>query len=368
MVDNSSNNIAELQEQIQQARSAKKQLIIRGGGSKNFYGFSSQNVENCELLSTKSHQGIISYEPNELVLTARAGTPLKEIEKCLAENNQMLSCEAPHFGENATFGGMIAAGISGPARPFTSSISDLILGCKIINGQAEILQFGGKVMKNVAGYDHSRLMAGSMGCLGLIVEATVKVVPSWPATRSFRFSIEKNNMRIILNKMTTIGLPISAMAYENNTLLIRFSAGYNETERLNDSLKNLFSTMHFEEDSNKNYWADLREHKHEFFSDEQNIWRLSQAPNTIGLGLEGSELIEWNGAQRWLKTAAEEKEVFAKAATMNVSATLFRHRSDSIPTSIFQPLSKPLMHWQKQLKKAFDPDRLFNPGRMYRDF
>jgi glycolate oxidase FAD binding subunit len=360
MTDNSQ----QLQQIVQTAFASKQALAINGYGSKHFYGFETTATE---VLDASSHQGIVSYEPNELVLTARAGTPLREIEDCLAEQGQMLSCEAPHFGASSSFGGTIAAGISGPRRPFGGSISDLILGCKIINGQGDILQFGGKVMKNVAGYDNSRLMAGSMGCLGLILEATVKVVPKPKAEQSFHFDIEQEKNTVFVNKLLSMGYPVSASAFDNDLLIVRFSAGEKEISRLENSLHRDFNFIDFEKSSLNNYWHDLRDQRLTFFDDTNDIWRLSIAPNAKSIELVDETIMEWSGAQRWFKTSASSEDVFEAAASANAFATLFRTTNKQAQTSIFQPLSAPLMHWQQELKKAFDPAEILNPGRMYRE-
>lgn len=352
-----------LQDIVQEAFANKQTLMIKGSGSKNFYGFA---VKADQSISTREHQGIVSYQPNELVLTARAGTPLKEIEACLAEKGQMLSCEAPHFGLDATFGGMIASGLSGPMRPFGSSVSDLVLGCKIINGKAEVLNFGGKVMKNVAGYDNSRLMVGSMGCLGLILETTVKVVPKTQASRSYRFSVEQGGMLAFMNKLASLAYPVSASAHDGEALVVRFSAGEKEIENLKKSLQNDFSFCEFSEEILASYWDDIKEHRSEFFKTDKNIWRLSLPANAQLENLPGETLFEWNGSQRWLKTNAKPKEVFDAVEASNGSASLFSNQNLQNLESVFQPLPSPLMQWQHTLKSAFDPAGIFNPGRMYR--
>lgn len=351
-----------LQEKVRQAYGKQLPLNIRGSGSKDFYGYPNSG----EALSLAGHTGILNYEPAELVLTARAGTPLKEIEKTLAGHNQMLACEAPHFGEHATFGGMIAAGLSGPGRPFGGSVADLILGCKLLNGKGEVLSFGGKVMKNVAGYDTSRLMVGSLGCLAVILEATVKVLP-WPgAERSFRFDIDRGKVTPFINKLTGMGFPVSASSHDNQNLMVRFSAGQREVSGLDSSIRQQFAFIDFDEDVPAGYWQDLREQRTEFFSADTNLWRLSLPPDTK-LDLPGNSLVEWHGALRWIKTEEPAEKIFSETARVNGSATLFRTKTPQEAGSIFQPLPQALMKWHVQLKKAFDPAGIFNPGRMYRD-
>lgn len=351
-----------LVETVKEAYAGKVALSIKGGGSKEFYGFPVQG----ETLDTTIHAGIISHEPTELVLTARAGTSLQEIEVKLAEANQMLGCEPLFISSNATFGGMLAAGLSGPRRPFTGSISDHVLGCKIINGKGEVLRFGGKVMKNVAGYDVSRLMVGALGCLGIILEATVRVLPQPGAERSFRFDITEDKIAVFINKLTGMGYPVSANVHDQKSLVVRFSAGVQEIENLGASLKQEFPYIEIAEEKRPRFWQELRDQNTEFFNTESDIWRLS-VPADSKLDVKGETLSEWNGAQRWLKTGAGAAAVFDSASKVNGSATLFRTSGSESVGSIFQPLSPALMNWHSRLKNAFDPSRILNPGRMYLD-
>lgn len=356
-------NARELQQQVIDAYAGSRSLRIRGGGSKDFYGFAVQG----ELLSTTGHTGIIDYQPTELVITARAGTPLQEIEAALAEHNQMLGCEPPHFGEQATYGGMIAAGLSGPRRPFAGSIADQVLGCRIINGRGEIMQFGGKVMKNVAGYDLSRLLVGSLGCLAVILDATVRLVPRPAAERTYRFRIAGERQTAFINQLLASGFPLSASCHDGQHLIGRFSAGAREIAGLEEMLHQRFDCLADVEDLGEDYWQALREQRTAFFQGNPELWRLSLAPDTR-IDLPGTMFFEWNGAQRWLRTDAQPDTVFNVLRDANGSATLFRTREPATAESLFQPLSPALLKWHRQLKDAFDPMGLFNPGRMYREF
>ncbi|MBF8269741.1 MAG: glcE [Gammaproteobacteria bacterium] len=351
-----------LQQQVQAAYADRQPLCVQGSGSKNFYG----HPVTATLLDTSTHTGIVSYEPTELVLTARAGTRLTEIEAALTEHGQMLGCEAPHFGPNATFGGMIAAGLSGPRRPFAGSVSDLILGCRILNGKGEILKFGGKVMKNVAGYDISRLLAGSLGCLAVILEATVKLLPRHTAERTFRFGIAPDKAMAFVNKLTAMGYPVSATSHDRQHLVVRFSAGAGEIGSLADRLRQQFDFIEHAEETNDDYWLAVREQQIEFFTDAHTLWRLSLAP-AVKHNLPGVEFVEWNGALRWLKTDAAPAKVFDRLAHINGAATLFRSEPAANADARFQPLAPALQHWHRQLKLAFDPAGILNPGRMYQD-
>ena len=355
-------NAQALQQQVQAAYVAKEPLRIQGGGSKHFYGHPVTGT----LLDTSTHTGIVSYEPTELVLTARAGTSLSEIETALAEHGQILGCEAPHFGANATFGGMIAAGLSGPRRPYAGSVSDLILGCRIINGKGEILKFGGKVMKNVAGYDISRLLAGSLGCLAVILEATVKLLPKPRAEQTYRFTITPDQVTAFVNNLTALGYPLSATSYDRQQLVVRFSAGESEIGNLTGRLRQQFKSMDYAEEPNADYWLAVREQQTEFFNHAQTLWRLSMAP-AVKLNLPGVEFSEWNGHLRWLQTDAAPATVFDRLAHAHGSATLFRAEAPVKAKTRFQPLAPALQHWHRQLKQSFDPAGILNPGRMYPD-
>lgn len=356
-------NESRLQQQVLDAYGGERPLVIRGGGSKDFYGYPVQG----ESLDMSTHTGIIDYQPAELVLTARAGTPLREIESVLSEHNQMLGCEPPHFADSTTFGGMIAAGLSGPRRPFAGSIADRLLGCKILNGRGETMNFGGKVMKNVAGYDLSRLMAGSMGCLAVILEATVRLSPTPRAERTFHFHVKQERVTPFINDLVASGFPVSASCHDNLRLTVRFSAGEREIAGIDEALKRQFDAVTVEEEIQADYWLELREQRSAFFiNGGGNIWRLSMAPNTE-LDLPGETLVEWNGALRWLKTEIPPAVVFDSLSNANGSAALFRHSHSEITGQLFQPLSAPLLNWHRQLKNTFDPLAVFNRGRMYRE-
>ena len=352
-----------LQDQLRQADREGRALRVCGGGSKAFYGFPTEG----DKLSTLSHSGIVSYQPEELVLTARAGTPLAAVEAALAEQGQMLGCEPPHFGK-ATFGGMIAAGLAGPRRPLGGSVADSVLGCRILNGRGEVLRFGGKVMKNVAGYDLSRLMAGSLGCLGVILEATVKVQPRPRAERTFRFDLGSERVAQFINNLTAMGCPVSASCHDGAGLAVRFSAGEREIAGLEAALRHRFGFLDFEEELLANFWVELREQRSEFFSPGKgNLWRLSLPPGAPAPELEGEVLVEWNGALRWLRSDCPPRQVFERTASLQGSAALFRCRKSGAVESLFQPLPPPLMNWHRQLKNAFDPTGILNAGRMYRE-
>ncbi|MDT8398981.1 MAG: glycolate oxidase subunit GlcE [Pseudomonadales bacterium] len=354
----------QLQRALQSAYSYGSPLRICGSGSKDFYA----QVSTGTVLSTTDHRGIVDYQPGELTLTARAGTPLRDIDAALAGQGQMLSCEPPHFGPDATFGGMLASGLSGPRRPFGGSLADLVLGCRMLNGKGEMLRFGGKVMKNVAGYDLSRLLVGSLGCLGVILEATIRVQPRPGAEQTFRFTVTPQAMAGFMNGLSVYGYPVSASCHDGEALLVRFSAGEQEIATLRAALQKQFAPAAPEPVAEQAYWEALREHRHPFFQTQQNLWRLSLAPNTPIPDLPGEILYEWNGALRWLRSAVSPEDVFAAMAACQGSASLFKAATEQFAGPRFQPLSPALLNWHKNLKLAFDPGRILNRGRMYQEF
>jgi glycolate oxidase FAD binding subunit len=356
-----------LQQQVQQAITDKQALVVSGGQSKSFYGYPIVG----EKLITTIHSGIIEYEPTELVLRARAGTPLKTIEKALLEHKQVLACEPPHFSDHATLGGMVAAGLSGPSRPYRASIQDTILGATILNGKGEILSFGGKVMKNVAGYDVSRLMAGSMGCLGVILDLTLKVIPATPAEASYKFAVENRKSVALINDMRKLGLPVTATCQFQGELIVRFSAGFKEISIIDEMLNNHYSFIAWKEFTEADFWTNLREQKSDFFDQVNSLWRLSvPADADIDAIVNQSDdlLTEWGGCLHWLKTDMEPAKIFSHMQAVNGQATLFRGKKQPSPDYIFQPLAPSLAQWHAKLKESFDPDGILNPGKMYAQF
>ena len=355
-----------LQQQVQQSFKDKQALRISGGQSKNFYGHDVSG----ERLSTTVHSGIIEYEPTELVIRARSGTPLIEIEKSLQEHQQILACEPPYFSERATIGGMIATGLSGPSRPYRAAVEDTVLGCTVLNGQAEILNFGGKVMKNVAGYDVSRLMAGSLGCLGVILDVTIKVIPATSAETSYVFNIDRKKSVAFINDIRKQGLPVTATCQKQDELKIRFSAGDKEIAGLENIFEKYYNFIEWCKSDDNSFWNKLCEHKLPFFQTNESLWRLSAPADAEINKLANSAedlMTEWGGCLHWLKTNKQADEIFNYMAQRNGEARLFRHQNNTSPLKIFQPLSPPIMEWHKRLKKTFDPAGIFNPGKMYQE-
>lgn len=346
---------AELREQIQTCYQQKTPMWIVAGQSKTFYG----NPVSADPLSVSGHRGIVHYEPTELVLTARCGTPLSEIEQALADKQQMLGFEPPHFTDGATLGGCIASGLSGPARPFRGAARDFVLGMHIINGKAESLHFGGEVMKNVAGYDLARLFTGSLGTLGVILDVSLKVLPKPEVEQTFRFESSERVTIQRVNELSAQAYPITAACYDGEQLYLRLSGNAAAVDSAHRQIGG-------EEVNNDNvFWQNLREHRHPFFQSQLPLWRLSLAAATPPLDFDGKQFIDWGGAQRWLVSKEEPAHIRKQLAELGGHATLFRH-GDTQP--VFHPLSGKLRELHSNLKQAFDPKCLFNPGRLYPDF
>jgi len=341
-----------LQQQVHDAAAEQRPLQIVGGGSKAFLGRAAQG----EPLSLGEHRGITHYEPVELVLTARAGTPLREIEQALAEQGQMLPFEPPHFGDTATLGGTIAAGLSGPRRPFAGAVRDHVLGCTLLNGRGELLHFGGEVMKNVAGYDVSRLMSGAMGTLGVLLEVSIKVLPRPAEELTLSQPCDFNRAIELMNDWSAKPLPLSAACFDGETLNVRLSGAATAVNAARAAIGGEVV------DDGNGFWHALREHQHPFFESELPLWRLSLPPATPNLSVPGQWLIDWGGAQRWLLTDAEPEQVWQAAAGAGGHATRFRGGDSS---GVYQPLPEPLMALHRNLKRSFDPKGILNPGRLY---
>jgi len=345
----------ELQQTVVSAAAKKRPLNLTGGNSKLFYGGEIQGTP----LALNRHRGVVNYEPKELVLSARAGTPLQEIEAVLAEQQQMLAFEPPHFGSDATLGGTIACGLSGPRRPYAGSARDFVLGVRIINGKGEILRFGGEVMKNVAGYDVSRLMCGALGTLGILLDVSLKVLPL-PETEITLVQERSAEEAIrVVNGWAGRPLPISAACYDGLKLYIRLSGVPEAIAAGKDLVGGSEAREH------NRIWREIREQTHAFFKSDKPLWRLSLPAHSAPIALPGKQLIDWGGAQRWLLSEASPKTIRKAAEAVGGHATLFRHAGNR--DAVFHPLSAPLKSLHQQLKQAFDPQAIFNPGRLYPD-
>ena len=343
----------DLQQAVLAAIANKSPLNIIGGGSKSFCGRAASGT----ALSMAEHRGVVNYEPSELVITARAGTPLTEIETLLAQHGQMLAFEPPHFGAGGTLGGSIACGLSGPRRPYAGSARDFMLGVQIINGKGEILRFGGQVMKNVAGFDVSRLMTGSFGTLGILLEASLKVLPLPEMEETLLFEYDEEEAIRRMNAWAGQSLPLSGAFFESGQLHLRLSGSV-------AALRAARSRLGGENFSaSADLWQRLRDQQHHFFQDETPLWRLSVAAATPPLNLPGECLLDWGGAQRWLKSDAPATTIRAALDKVGGHATLFR--GGDRHGEVFHPLSPAMLAIHRRVKTAFDPHGIFNPGRMY---
>jgi glycolate oxidase FAD binding subunit len=361
-------------DRVHSARGAGAQLRIRGGGTKDFYGEAPQG----EPLDTRVLEGISSYEPTELVVTARCGTALAELEALLATKGQCLPFEPPHFGyaphsaalnrreRGATVGGMVAAGLSGPSRAAAGAVRDHVLGATLLNGNGEVLTFGGQVMKNVAGYDVSRLLAGSLGTLGVILEVSLKVLPIAPATLTLRLEMDQATALRQLNDWGGQPIPLNASAWWDGNLILRLRGALAAVQAARVRLGGDI----VEPEHAGPFWDGLRDHTDEFYTAARTaiaggaaLWRLSVPATAPVLALPGELMIEWGGAQRWLCSAASAALVRDAAAKVGGHAVLFAALDKS--PGAFAPLRSPLDRLHRELKKAFDPAGVFNPGRLY---
>jgi glycolate oxidase FAD binding subunit len=401
--------IEPLIEQIRAAHAAATPLVIQGGGSKAFYG----NAAQGEILDTRKLQGVVDYQPKELVLTARAGTPLADIEALLAERKQMLAFEPPHFGA-ATLGGCVASGLSGPRRPYTGSVRDYVLGVRMIDGTGEALRFGGQVIKNVAGYDVSRLMVGALGTLGLITEVSLKVLPKPAAELSLQFEMAEASAIATMNRWAGQPLPLSATSWHAGLLTLRLSGAASAVAAARAKLGGA------ELQDAAAFWQRLREQTMPFFDrcpppSNKNLWRLAVKSTTGPLQLGDAQWIEWGGATRWLASDLPAAALRETAHGCGGHATLWRgsapppqllssrsggsprlrrplpnpppkwgrvqtsrpnrftgEGTNVMPTAInggaFHPLPPTLLTLHKNLKLRFDPKGIFNRGRLYPDF
>ena len=349
------NILTHFRDRINAAASSKTALRLRGGGSKDWYAQAPQG----ELLETGAYCGIVDYEPSELVITARCGTPLAEIEAALAGQNQMLAFEPPHFGATATVGGMVACGLSGPRRQAVGAVRDYVLGAVLMDGHGDVLHFGGQVMKNVAGYDVSRMLAGSLGSLGLILEVSLKVLPKPFAETTLRLEMDQARALDSVNRWGGQPLPVSASAWQNGSLLLRLSGAQASVNAARQKIGG--ETV----EGADALWLGLREQTDDFFQGEGALWRCSVPSAAPVLDLAGEQLIEWGGAQRWIKTGLDANSMRALASRVGGHATLFRGGDKE--SGVFQPLAPAVAAIHRNLKHAFDPAGIFNPGRMYKD-
>lgn len=364
-------------EQILDAAGRGACLRVRGGGSKDHLG----DVSRGEWLDTRAWQGIEAYEPSELVIRVRAGTPLREVEAALAAKGQHLAFEPPRYGFAATqdgestIGGVVAAGISGPGRVTRGAVRDHVLGCSVITGRAELLRFGGAVMKNVAGFDLSRLMAGSMGTLGVLADVTLKVMPQPMVSATMRFDVSEAEALAQINKWAAQPLPIDASAWWDGTLVVRLRGA---RAAVASAVQGMYRERRGEllaPPVAEGFWQGVRDHSDEFFvrarqavmqAGKQGVtlWRIAVPPTTAPLGLHGELLAEWFGGLRWVCTPAQPlavHEMVAKAGG-HAQAFLSLQQGALVAASSWSPVQRRL---HEQVQKAFDPQGVFATGRLW---
>ncbi len=342
----------EISNSIKDAYQKQQVLNISAGKTKQFYG---RNI-NAKSLSLTEHAGIIEYEPTELYITARSGTPLAEIEQMVADHNQILPCEPPRFGDNATLGGTIACGLAGPRRVSAGNVRDCVLGTEIINGKGETLRFGGKVMKNVAGYDVSRLMCGALGTLGAIMSISIRLLPKPEKEETIAITIDCTTAIDKLNQWAKTPMPISASFYDGSELYIRLSSSESAIKACKKSIGGELINNH------GSFWNGVKEQTHAFFKTDKPLWRISVPSNTRLLNINGDSVMEWNGALRWYSTNEDQKTVRTEAIKAGGHATLFK---GGVTDQIFHPLPKVSFDLHKKLKQVFDPANILNPGKMF---
>lgn len=343
----------ELVEQVVTAHKERKSLNIVGGGSKSFIGRAAEG----EALRVAGHSGIVTYHPTELVITARCGTPMAEIRQALAEHGQYCPFESPLFDGQATLGGTLASNLSGPGRPWLGSIRDAVLGTRLINGKGEYLKFGGQVMKNVAGYDVSRLQAGALGTLGVITEISMKVLPEPAASTTIVLEASAVDAIDLMNQISGQPTPVTGSTWVDGRLYLRFEGA----ARAVNSAVNKLNGEVIEQAAA--FWSSLTEQTLDFFQGDAPLWRFSVKSNAPHFHAGQPWLFDWGGAQRWLRGDFEMAELERLAQAADGQVSLFRHGERS--GDVYHTPSTVQQQIQKKLKTAFDPERILNPGRLY---
>ncbi len=341
----------ELRTQVAAVAAGGGEIEIIGGGSKRFYG---EPIEALPI-DVSGHSGLIDYDPAELVITLRAGCGLREIEELLRAERQMFGFEPPAFGADATIGGMVATGLAGPRRAFAGGVRDFVLGVKLLDGRGEVLQFGGRVIKNVAGFDVSRTLVGALGTLGIILEVSLRVVPLPETERSLVFEHASLDEHISwINELGGQPHPISASCWYNGQSLIRLSGSDRGVARAVELLGG---------DATDADWQQLTELRHEFFDPDLPLTRVTLPPASANLLGDTAQLVEWGGARRWISGEVDIDELRQRLAGAGGSACAFRGHADDV--AVFQALPPAMLKLQRSLKSSFDPAGIFNPGRMY---
>ncbi|MEO8037710.1 MAG: glycolate oxidase subunit GlcE [Betaproteobacteria bacterium] len=346
--------IEQFAETIRQAATEGGSVRIRGGGTKDFYGVALEG----RVLDTRGYAGVVDYEPSELVITVRAGTPLTEVERVLAERGQMLAFDPPHLGPDSTIGGAVASGFSGPRRAAAGSARDFVLGVRVLDSSGRDLSFGGQVMKNVAGYDLSRFVTGSFGTLALITEASVKVLPRPVAEATLRFEMDESAAIAAMNHWAGQPLPLSGTCFHEGTLWVRLSGARAAVEA---AVAKLGGELPADAEA---FWSSIRNQTHPFFAAATPLWRMSIRSSAPPLGL-GAQLIEWNGSLRWVAADVEHDAAHAAAHAWGGHATLFRGGAKAAG---IMRLAAPVLALHKRIKRSLDPNSVFGRHRMHPEF
>lgn len=360
--------LAELTDQVLSARANYRPILIKGGGSKSFYGNPFEVGSDSPVhLDMGALKGIVNYQPTELVITALSGTPLADIRKALDERNQMLAFDPPDFGTSGTIGGAVASGLSGPGRHSAGPLKDFVLGATLLDAQGRVLRFGGEVMKNVAGYDVSRLLAGSLGIFGAIAQVSLKVVPKPIEIVTIEHTCSEQEALSLFHSWRAQPLPVRSTVWmppddnQSDGVMRVCLAGASAAVR--SAVANIRGDR-MDEGKAQVFWDGLRDHTLPFFA-AGPIWRVAVAPGTPALGL-GPTIVEWGGGQRWMNADLDPEMVRSVAKKAGGHATLFKpDASQLIPEhGVFQPLEPGVLTIVQRLKHEFDPKGLFNPGRL----
>ena len=363
--------LTELVDQVMTARAGHRPMLIVGGGSKGFYGNAAGVPGNTGhvILDMRGVRGVVEYHPSELVITAKAGTPLADIESILAAEGQMLAFEPPHFGPDATLGGCISAGLAGPARMRAGGVRDFVLGATLLDSQGRLLSFGGQVVKNVAGYDVSRLVVGALGTLGVITQLSIKVVPRPVCEHTLVQHCDAQQAIDRMAQWRVQSLPISASAWveghaqagQGGQLWLRLSGS---DAAVRAARRTLCGDAVAPAQASA-FWRSMREQTHDFFRGDDDLWRIALPPACAVTPSLASGAIEWGGAQRWVRADLSADTIRAYARAHGGHATLFRAGASALTRSAFQLPDPQALSIMQRLKNEFDPWHLFNPGRLY---
>src|SRR3569833_834404 len=347
--------LLKLREQVLVAGKDKTPLQLHGAHTKDFYGESISG----QPLWTGGYRGIVDYEPTELVIVARCGTPLSEIEAALAERGQFLGFEPPHPGADPTIGGVIATGLSGPRRMQAGAARDFVLGAHLMSADGEVLLFGGQVMKNVAGFDVSRLLCGSMGIFGILTELSIKVLPKPRAGGTLRLEMPAREAVETFNRWGGQPLPISGASWHEGAAWVRLSGA----EPAVRAAQAVIGGDRVCGNLARKWWEALRNYTHPVFSNE-TVWRVSVPATAAPLQLPFEPLIDWGGALRWYSGDTSDFDVRGLVLVVGGSAMRW---SGPGAESKFHPLPRAILAIHRRLKRSFDPDGIFNPGRLVGD-